>query len=902
MAYRDEPIFFDRGQHRWKYSKWVIWSAIFFLVAFFSFTVFSVVNFPGIPTLKLANPLPPFRGVPNVPKLPGIPLSLFAASAITQKSPLVIQNPISVSNQSYKPKVIGFFVNWDDASFSSLKNNLNNMDEIIPEWLHLSGADGSVIVDDQIQQDKALAFIRQNRPGLPIVPLINNFNQQTQDWDGVSLAGMLNDQLARARAIQNLLDFVQQNNFSGISIDFEAVPDASQPLLVLFMKEIYAKFHPLNLEVSQNIPLDDSAFDAKALGQFSDFIILMAYDDNSVYDTLAGPVADQDWYLKSLLARFDQLPPEKYLISVGNYGYDWEDGNINGQEVSFQDALRIAKESKVSISTEPISLNPTFDYYDGQNKLRHVWYLDATTTFNEIVAARKYAPGGYVLWRLGSEDPSVWKVFGRINNLDQGAADNLKILDYGYAVDYEGDGEILKVTSIPHQGSREIKYDPGTSLITGQSIIYYPASYIITRWGGGENNKNKIALTFDDGPDSTYTPQILDILKKYNAKATFFVIGANANQLPDILIREVQEGHEIGNHTYTHPNITTISNNQFSLELNTVQSLFAGILGRNTHLFRPPYAEDIEPETPEQINPLLFSSNTGYYTVAMHIDPNDWSSPGVDNIVNDVVDEAKSGQGNIVLLHDSGGKRTETVTALPKIIKGLQANGFELVTVSDLLGVSRDEIMPPVSSGEKFNARLNGITFNIIDWIGNILVFLFTTGIILGILRLLFIGTLAIIQWGKCRFGIRCKYFSESSGKVSVIVPAYNEEKVILATMQALLNSDYYDFEIIVVDDGSQDATYEILESAFSEDNRVKIFTKQNGGKATALNFGISQSQSEIIITLDADTLFAPDAISKLARHFSNPKVGAVAGNAKVGNRVNIMTRWQALEYITSQN
>jgi cellulose synthase/poly-beta-1,6-N-acetylglucosamine synthase-like glycosyltransferase len=133
-------------------------------------------------------------------------------------------------------------------------------------------------------------------------------------------------------------------------------------------------------------------------------------------------------------------------------------------------------------------------------------------------------------------------------------------------------------------------------------------------------------------------------------------------------------------------------------------------------------------------------------------------------------------------------------------------------------------------------------------------------------------------------------------------VPAYNEEKVILATMQALLNSDYYDFEIIVVDDGSQDATYEILESAFSEDNRVKIFTKQNGGKATALNFGISQSQSEIIITLDADTLFAPDAISKLARHFSNPKVGAVAGNAKVGNRVNIMTRWQALEYITSQN
>ncbi|HEX7586116.1 MAG TPA: polysaccharide deacetylase family protein [Patescibacteria group bacterium] len=900
MAYINEPVFYDKGHHRWKYSKWIIGSVVFLLIAFFSFTVFSVVNFHGTSTLNLANPQPPFRGAPNVPKSAGAIVPPLISAASAQKSPLLLQN--SVSSQTYKPKVIGFFVNWDDASFSSLKNNVNNMDEVIPEWLHLNGTDGSVVIDDQIQQDKALSFIRKNRPGLPIVPLINNFNQQTQDWDGSTLSGMLSDPAARAKNIQNLLDFVKLNNFSGISIDFEAVPDSSQSLLVLFMQELYAKFNPLNLEVSQNIPLDDPAFDAKKLGQYSDFIILMAYDDHSIFDTQAGPVADQNWYQQKILERFSQLPPEKYLISLGNYGYDWKDGTIDGQEVTFQDALRTAREAKNQISIDPVSLNPTLDYYNSANELRHVWYLDATTTFNEISAVKKYMPSGYVLWRLGSEDPSVWKVFGTINNLDQAAADNLKILDYGYAVDYEGNGEILKVTSIPKQGSREINYNKGTGLITQQSIIAYPASYIITRWGGGTSNKNKIALTFDDGPDETHTPQILDILKKYNTKATFFVIGVNANQLPDLLKREVQEGHEIGNHTYTHPNISTISNNQFSLELNSVQNLFAGILGRNTRLFRPPYAEDIEPETPEQINPLLFSSNAGYYTVAMHIDPSDWSSPGVEQIVNDVISGAKSGQGNIVLLHDSGGDRTETVAALPKIIEGLQANGFELVTVSDLLGVSYDSVMPPVSPGEKLNARLNGVTFNIIDWIGNILVFLFKTGIVLGILRLLFIGTLAIIQWTKCRFGSRCKYFPGNLGKVSVIVPAYNEEKVILATMKALLNSDYPDFEIIVIDDGSQDRTYEILQSAFSEDNRVKFFTKQNGGKATALNFGISYSEAEIIVTLDADTLFAPDAISKLARHFSNPAVGAVAGNAKVGNRINILTRWQALEYITSQN
>jgi len=902
MAYKNEPVFYDKGLHRWKYSKWIIGSVVFLLIAFSSFTVFSVVNFPGVPILKLDNPNPPFRGAPNVPKTAGAANSSIINIANAQKNLALVPNSVAASSQTYKPKVIGFFVNWDDASLSSLKSNLNSMDEIIPEWLHLNGADGSIVVDDQAQQDKALSFIRQNRPSLPIVPLINNFNQQTQDWDGAVLSEMLASPTSRTKTIQNLLDFVQQNNFYGISIDFEAVPAASQPQLILFMKELYAKFHPLNLEVSQNIPLDDPAFDAKTLGQSSDFIILMAYDDNSIYDTLAGPVADQNWYAQKLLIRFAQLPPEKYLISVGNYGYDWEDGNINGQEVTFQDALRIAKESKSNTSTDPTSLNPAFNYFDSAGKLRHIWYLDATTTFNEITAAKKYAPAGYVLWRLGSEDPSVWKVFGRINNLDQGAAETLKTLDYGYAVDYEGDGEILKVTSVPKQGSREINFDAKTGMINGQKITDYPSSYIITRWGGGEQNKNKIALTFDDGPDTVYTPQILDILKKYNAKATFFVIGANANQMPALLKREISDGQEIGNHTYTHPNISTISNNQFRLELNATDSLLGGIIKRHTLLFRPPYAEDIEPETPEQINPLLFSSNAGYYTVAMHIDPSDWASPGVDQIVNNVIEGAKSGQGNIVLLHDSGGNRTQTVAALPRIIEGLRANGFELVNVSDLLGVPRDKIMPPVSASENLRSNLNGVTFNIINWVGSALVFLFALGIILGILRLIFIGTLAVIQWGQCRLGSRCKYFSDNLGKVSVIVPAYNEEKVIVATMNSLLASDYPNFEIIVIDDGSTDKTYDKLLENFSTNSRVKIFTKSNGGKAMALNYGIERTEAEIIVTLDADTLFASDTISKLARHFFNPKVGAVAGNAKVGNRINLMTRWQALEYITSQN
>jgi cellulose synthase/poly-beta-1,6-N-acetylglucosamine synthase-like glycosyltransferase len=137
---------------------------------------------------------------------------------------------------------------------------------------------------------------------------------------------------------------------------------------------------------------------------------------------------------------------------------------------------------------------------------------------------------------------------------------------------------------------------------------------------------------------------------------------------------------------------------------------------------------------------------------------------------------------------------------------------------------------------------------------------------------------------------------------VSVIVPAYNEERVIAQTIRSLLASDYPEFEIIVVDDGSTDNTCEVVRNQFSDHTRVALFTKENAGKAEALNFGLRRARGEIIVALDADTMFEPTTISALARRFDDEHVGAVAGNAKVGNRINLITRWQALEYITSQN
>jgi cellulose synthase/poly-beta-1,6-N-acetylglucosamine synthase-like glycosyltransferase len=121
-------------------------------------------------------------------------------------------------------------------------------------------------------------------------------------------------------------------------------------------------------------------------------------------------------------------------------------------------------------------------------------------------------------------------------------------------------------------------------------------------------------------------------------------------------------------------------------------------------------------------------------------------------------------------------------------------------------------------------------------------------------------------------------------------------------TIRSLLASDYSEYEIIVVDDGSKDRTSEIVRDQFAQEQRVRLFTTTNLGKAAALNLGMRNAKGEVVIALDADTIFAPQAIGTLAHRFHDAQLGAIAGNAKVGNRINIVTRWQALEYITSQN
>jgi len=187
-----------------------------------------------------------------------------------------------------------------------------------------------------------------------------------------------------------------------------------------------------------------------------------------------------------------------------------------------------------------------------------------------------------------------------------------------------------------------------------------------------------------------------------------------------------------------------------------------------------------------------------------------------------------------------------------------------------------------------------------------LITWIFIVGDLLMTGRLIFIGTAAVYDRVREKIFGKPAEVASYKPQVAVLIPAYNEEKVIERTVRAALNSNYPNLCVIVIDDGSKDRTLEVARKAFAGEaasGKVLILTKRNSGKADALNYGIEHiGEAELFVGIDADTIIAPDAIARLVPHFINPKVGAIAGNAKVGNRVNLWTRWQALEYITSQN
>ncbi|NES15793.1 MULTISPECIES: bifunctional polysaccharide deacetylase/glycosyltransferase family 2 protein [Micromonospora] len=403
-----------------------------------------------------------------------------------------------------------------------------------------------------------------------------------------------------------------------------------------------------------------------------------------------------------------------------------------------------------------------------------------------------------------------------------------------------------------------------------------------------------VALTFDDGPDPRWTPQILDVLRRHHAHATFFVVGSRVDAHPELVRRILAEGHEIGSHTFTHADLGSVPAWRATAELSWTRNAIAGVTGRQVTLLRLPYSSTTASLTGPQYRALRAAAGSGHVAVLADRDARDWERPGVPAIVRAATPQG--GAGAVVLMHDGGGDRSQTVAALEQLLSRLGRDGYRFTTVSE--GIAAPASMLPAGDG----ARLSGTVLRWAQtgagWLGSAMNLLLGVALVLGVARLLVQVCCAQLHVRRVRRPRRRR--PEVTAPVSVIVPAYNEAANIAATVRSLVASAYPALEVIVVDDGSSDGTADIVERMGLRG--VRVIRQANAGKPAALNTGIRAARAGLLVLVDGDTVFQPDTVYRLVQGFADPTVGAISGNTKVANRRGLLGRWQHLEYVIGFN
>ncbi|MGP3949066.1 bifunctional polysaccharide deacetylase/glycosyltransferase family 2 protein [Streptomyces sp. 7N604] len=384
-----------------------------------------------------------------------------------------------------------------------------------------------------------------------------------------------------------------------------------------------------------------------------------------------------------------------------------------------------------------------------------------------------------------------------------------------------------------------------------------------------------VALTYDSGPDPVWTPRLLDLLRKHHAHATFFLSGAQAAREPDLVRRIRAEGHEIGSFTYNKTDLGSVSAFRNRLELSLTQTALAGSAGVSTSLLRLPNTTQADTMCGGEWRAARRAAADGYLLVAA-------DGP-----------YRKPSQGLIRQYTQTDAAYRET----KKLLGDRNVKEFTTVTA----GLGMPSANAPVSAIDRGQGRgliwvqtLGHAFVSAMTWVLGI-----TGG--LALLRLVMLVVLARTHVRRLqRFRPGSPWLREVNEPVTVLVPAYNEEAGIEGTVRSLLASTHPYLQIIVIDDGSTDRTADI--ATWINDPRVQVIRQPNAGKAAALNTGLAYARYDIVVMVDADTVFEPDAMYRLIQPLAHPAIGAVSGNTKVANRRRMLGRWQHLEYVFGFN
>ena len=463
-----------------------------------------------------------------------------------------------------------------------------------------------------------------------------------------------------------------------------------------------------------------------------------------------------------------------------------------------------------------------------------------------------------------------------------------------------GQGVFQRVVRIITSGSTAYAVDPFTgkvvqSLTSLQQHATRDCRYALQEYG--TIPQNTVVLAYENSPTSEWTPQLLGILQAYNVHATFFNTGTNILAMPAIFNAEVTSGNAVGNETLDNPELTHQSGRQARQEVVTNAQIIATTAAYQSHLFYTPSLGSSEQAVEQNLFCTLVGQQAGF--AAVNLTNASWD---YQIAAHQVPSLKRDGAGVAVVVNDGGGTQATTLQASINLIRQAQSLGYHFMTIPQL--VSASDFSGTVAGRVK--PTLNDRVGYAVYWGPHVL----QAHLLNDVMRdmTIFIGLITLLWalfagWG--RYYNYRKPPDWHPEKVSVLVPAWNESKVIRRTVESILSYTYpFELELVIVDDGSTDNTWEILQQLATEYPSVKIYDKENGGKAKALNYGLFIGvTTDYTLIIDADTIVQDgETIPRLARWFADPKIGVVAGRTKAGYRgkglrEKMLAEFQSAEY-----
>ena len=569
------------------------------------------------------------------------------------------------------PRVTAFVDPSVVGALSSLRDHASQLAAVAFTGLLLDDGGGA------IDRMDAAALRSATDAHVTALALLQNLDEQDGRWRPDRVRALARDPHARQRLGAQLVERCAARRLGGVHLDLEELDDDWSPLPVI-AADVARALHARGLELSVEVPASLDVAVLRAIGLVADHVVVMAYDEHDA-DGPAGAIASDAFVADTLAAAAAALPADRLTAGLAIYGYDWI-GEDSADPISFVDAHAAAREARVEPRWD--QGNVRVQYVDDEGT-HQVWLTDAASVWNGARAAAAAGVHEVALWRLGGEDPGVWDALAHFGD----DAPPIESVPADGRVTNEGDGPFLGLALSPAAGQRKIRVENGR--VVDERWTASPSPYLVRRAGivPGE-----VALTFDDGPDPEFTPQILDVLEREHVPATFFVIGARAAAAPALIARIAAAGHEIGNHSFSHPNVDDVGAFRLRTELESTTQIVASITGRRPLLYRPPSLADVEPRNAASAAAFARAGSLGYLVVDADVDPRDWEQVRADRVVDETLAQAE--RGGVILLHDGGGNRAATVEALPAIIAGMRKRGFRFVCLSQLVGKQRDDVMP----------------------------------------------------------------------------------------------------------------------------------------------------------------------------------------------------------------